>query len=166
MVNFNIVGFGGAAGNTLRSWKHFSLLNKALVEHELMMPRCSDYGFPCFSTSDKEWQTKLLGSLAKSVCLIAGLGGANGTGTNGIQEIAKLAKEHGKTVYAVVITPFGFEGSKRVAISEKAIVELQAVCDEVYLFPNNELSGERRTLAEVFDERNQQILEKVLELDI
>lgn len=160
MEKFNVVGIGGCGGNIIGAWQNppFRLVHVVgelgLVSNNLAH----------ILTSDENWQTKLLDSLDDVVCLIAGLGGR--TGTEGIQQVAQLAKARGKTVYAFVITPFTAEGGRRRVVAEKAIQVLQDVCNDVFIFPNNELYDLAKPdtlLGDVFNMRSNQILDNVIQ---
>lgn len=65
-----------------------------------------------------------------------GLGG--GTGTGGLPEIARLAKESGSIVIGTVTMPFKIEGA-RIAKAEEGLSELRDVCDTVIVIENQRL---------------------------
>jgi cell division protein FtsZ len=71
------------------------------------------------------------------VFIAAGEGG--GTGTGGAPVVAKLAREMGALVVAVVTRPFAFEGSRRSAAAEEGIGALQHEADTVIVIPNDRL---------------------------
>lgn len=159
MEKFKVVGIGGAGNNTVRAW-HNPPVSVVQVAQELDLVS-SDLAY--ILSSDENWQTKLLDSLDDVVCLIAGLGGT--LGTEGIQQMAQLAKAQGKTVYAFVTTPFKFEGARRNFIAKDAISVLQNVCDDVFIFPNEELKeweNQRMELKDCFAKRSEQILDSVI----
>lgn len=161
MEKFNVVGIGGAGGNTVRSWSN-PPLNIVQVAQELELVS-NDLAYVL--TSDEHWQTKLLGLLDDVVCLIAGLGGK--TGTEGIQQIAKLLKDQGKAVYAFVTIPFSFEGRMREFIAKEAISALQTVCDDVFIFQNEELQeweSQGIAVKDCYAKRGSQILDKVIQV--
>ncbi len=60
------------------------------------------------------------------VFVTAGMGGGTGSGASPV--VARLAKERGALVVAVVSAPFGFEGGARAEVAELAMDELR---DEV-----------------------------------
>ena len=60
---------------------------------------------------------------ADVVFLCAGLGG--GTGSATVPVLAKLARESGAFVAAVVTSPFEFEGRRRAAQARQALVEIE-----------------------------------------
>lgn len=73
------------------------------------------------------------------VFLTAGLG--SGTGTGATPEIARLAKEAGALVVAVVTKPFSREGRRRMEMAEKGIQALLPLVDSLLVIPNDRLIG-------------------------
>lgn len=71
------------------------------------------------------------------VFITAGMGG--GTGTGAAPVIAQMAKEMGILTIAVVTKPFGFEGIKRNANSEKGLEALKGCVDTLVVIPNDKL---------------------------
>ena len=83
--------------------------------------------------------------------ITAGMGG--GTGTGAAPVIAKAAREHGILTVGVVTKPFQFEGSRRAAIADHGIEELQKHVDTLIIIPNQNLfrvANERTTFADAF----------------
>ncbi len=72
---------------------------------------------------------------ADMVFLTCGLGG--GTGTGGISEVAKLAKDVGALTIAVVTKPFSFEGAQRKRIADDGYNDLIQHVDTVISIPND-----------------------------
>lgn len=70
------------------------------------------------------------------VFLVAGMGG--GTGTGALPVVARLAKEQGAIVVAIVTYPFNIE-RVRLKTAQKGIRELTAVADTVVVIDNNRL---------------------------
>lgn len=160
MEKFKVVGIGGAGTNAIRAWNN-PPVSVVQVAQELNLVS-SDLAY--ILSSDENWQTKLLDSLDDVVCLIAGLGGV--LGTEGIQQMAQLAKAQGKTVDAFVTTPFKFEGARRNFIAKDAISVLQNVCDDVFIFPNEELlewESQGMAIRDCYAKRNEQILDNVIQ---
>jgi cell division protein FtsZ len=90
---------------------------------------------------------------ADMIFIAVGEGG--GTGTGAAPVIARLAKEDGVLVVAIVTKPFAFEGEKRRQNAESGIAELQAQVDTLITIPNDRLlqTIDRRTpLIEAFKE--------------
>ena len=83
----------------------------------------------------QEIQEALTGS--DMVFITCGLGGGTGTGASAI--IAKIAKEVGALVIAVVTKPFSFEGSQRKEIAEQGLAELKKEVDAFIVIPNDKL---------------------------
>lgn len=85
--------------------------------------------------SEDEIKSRLKG--ADLVIITAGMGGGTGTGASPV--IAKIAKECGALVVAIVTTPFDFEGPKRTIIAKEGIQELIKYVDSYIIVSNNKL---------------------------
>lgn len=83
----------------------------------------------------QEIQEALSGS--DMVFITCGMGG--GTGTGSAPTIAKIAKEVGALVIAVVTKPFSFEGAQRKDIAERGLAELKKEVDAFIVIPNDKL---------------------------
>ena len=83
----------------------------------------------------QEIQEALSGS--DMVFITCGMGGGTGTGASAI--IAKIAKEVGALVIAVVTKPFSFEGAQRKEIAERGLAELKKEVDAFIVIPNDKL---------------------------
>jgi cell division protein FtsZ len=83
----------------------------------------------------QEIQEALTGS--DMVFITCGMGGGTGTGSAPI--IAKIAKEVGALVIAVVTKPFSFEGAQRKDIAERGLAELKKEVDAFIVIPNDKL---------------------------
>jgi len=83
----------------------------------------------------QEIQEALSGS--DMVFITCGMGGGTGTGASAI--IAKIAKEVGALVIAVVTKPFSFEGAQRRDIAERGLSELKKEVDAFIVIPNDKL---------------------------
>jgi cell division protein FtsZ len=70
--------------------------------------------------------------------ITAGMGG--GTGTGAAPVIAKIAKEMGLLVVAVVTDPFKFEGKDKIPAAQAGIKQLKECCDTVLVIKNDRLS--------------------------
>lgn len=77
------------------------------------------------------------------VFLMCGLGGGTGTGVAPV--IAKIAKQTGALVIAIAITPFDFEGGRRIKQAQAGLQQLRSVADAVICLPNEKM----RSLLEV-----------------
>ena len=85
------------------------------------------------------------------VFIAAGMGG--GTGTGAAPVIARAAREHGILTVGVVTKPFHFEGSQRMRIAERGILELHQYVDTLIVIPNQNLfrvASEETTFADAF----------------
>ena len=74
---------------------------------------------------------------ANMVFVTAGMGGGTGTGSAPI--VAKIAREMGALTVGVVTTPFGFEGSIRMANAKAGIEKLHNEVDSLIVIPNQQL---------------------------
>jgi cell division protein FtsZ len=74
---------------------------------------------------------------ADMVFVTAGMGG--GTGTGAAPVIAQAARESGALTVAVVTTPFGFEGRRKMALAEEGIAKLRQAVDTLIIIPNEHL---------------------------
>lgn len=83
----------------------------------------------------QEIQEALSGS--DMVFITCGMGGGTGTGASAV--VAKIAKEAGALVIAVVTKPFSFEGAQRKEISERGLIELKKEVDAFIVIPNDKL---------------------------
>jgi len=83
----------------------------------------------------QEVQEALSGS--DMVFITCGMGGGTGTGAAPI--VAKIAKEVGALVIAVVTKPFAFEGAQRKDIAERGLAELKKEVDAFIVIPNDKL---------------------------
>ena len=71
------------------------------------------------------------------VFITCGMGGGTGTGASAI--VAKIAKEVGALVIAIVTKPFSFEGAQRKEIAERGLAELKKEVDAFIVIPNDKL---------------------------
>ncbi len=74
---------------------------------------------------------------ADLVFVTAGMGG--GTGTGAAPVIARLARELGALVVAVVSCPFRFEGARRAQVAMQGIDDLRPHADTLIVVPNERL---------------------------
>jgi cell division protein FtsZ len=74
---------------------------------------------------------------ANMVFIAAGMGGGTGTGASPV--IARIAKEAGALVVAIVTRPFTFEGKKRIARSVEGLNNLKANVDAIIVVSNDKL---------------------------
>ncbi|MFI3128887.1 MAG: cell division protein FtsZ [Bacillota bacterium] len=69
--------------------------------------------------------------------ITAGMGG--GTGTGAVPVVAKIAKEMGILVVAIVTLPFSFEGAKRMETAKSGVSELSKYVDSLVVIENSKL---------------------------
>lgn len=92
---------------------------------------------------------------AEMIFITAGMGG--GTGTGAAPVVAKIAKEMGILTVAIVTTPFGFEGQRRMSQAQEGISELAQFVDSIMVIPNENLkyvTDEKITLLNAFEIAN------------
>ena len=102
------------------------------------------------ANEDKEEIAKLLKG-AKVCFLTTGLGGGTGTGASPI--VARIAREQGALIVAVVTTPFAFEGVKRMNQAEEGLSELRENSDTLIHIPNEklfEVADKKTTILDAF----------------
>lgn len=93
---------------------------------------------------------------ASLVVIVAGLGGASGTGISPV--VARAARESGALVLAFAILPFDCEGSLRQEFAEAGLRQLRKNADLVVCLSNQKtvtLLGENISVAETFKASNQ-----------
>lgn len=94
-----------------------------------------DLGRRAAEETRQEIQEALTGS--DMVFITCGMGGGTGTGAAPI--VAKIAKEVGALVIAVVTKPFSFEGAQRKDIAERGLTDLKKEVDAFIVIPNDKL---------------------------
>jgi len=189
IVTLKVVGIGGAGLNAVNAMLAAGLTGVEYIAVSTSQPRLrkshaevkikigSDNrgfgtgGAPALAkASVEESRQIILDSLngADLVFLAAGLG--SGTGTGAIPEIAKLAKEAGALVVAVVTKPFSREGKRRMELAEQGIRTLLPLVDSLIVIPNDRLismSGKGVSLLEAFkpaDDLLRQAVQGIVEI--
>lgn len=76
---------------------------------------------------------------ADLVLVVAGLGGNTASGAAPV--LARVARENGALVLAVVVLPFDFEGRRRQFQAQAALKLLRSEADAVICLPNQKVSG-------------------------
>jgi cell division protein FtsZ len=74
---------------------------------------------------------------ARMIFICTGLGG--GTGSGAAPVIAHIAREIGALVITFATLPFTFEGKRRTAQAQQALVQLQQLADAVVCFENDRM---------------------------
>jgi cell division protein FtsZ len=85
------------------------------------------------------------------IFIVAGLGGGSGTGIAPV--VARIARETGASVFALVTAPFDCEGTRRQQQALVGLHRLKTVADGVLCLPNEKLmllSDDRTTLVDAF----------------
>ncbi len=94
-----------------------------------------DLGRRAAEETRQEIQEALTGS--DMVFITCGMGGGTGTGASSV--VAKIAKEVGALVIAIVTKPFSFEGAQRREIADRGLDELKKEVDAFIVIPNDKL---------------------------
>lgn len=172
VCNIMLVGVGGAGCNTITRLMHSdvtsaefvavntdaqTLLNikkKAMTNRPTMKVKLLQIGkeltkgqgagaLPEIGKNAAIESTEEIKKMLSNVQLLfltAGMGGGTGTGASPV--IAKIAKEMGILVIAIVFKPFGFEGVIRNNYAEQGITELRKFADSLVIIPNDKLDNE------------------------
>jgi cell division protein FtsZ len=74
---------------------------------------------------------------ARMIFVCAGLGG--GTGSGAAPAVAQVARESGSLVVIFATLPFAFEGKRRMAQAQEALVKLRENADAVICFENDRM---------------------------
>ena len=154
MLESNIEGVEFVAMNT-----DTQALGSSKVKEKVQIGRNVTYGLgaggnPEVGRQAAEEDEELIGELfedAEIAFLTAGFGGGTGTGATPV--IARIARDKGILVIAVVTKPFDFEGSIRQSQAEQGMMELSSTIDTVMVIPNQRLfqiAGENLTMVDAF----------------
>ena len=98
---------------------------------------------------------------ANMVFVAAGMGG--GTGTGAAPVIARIAKDAGALVVAIVTRPFTFEGKKRVVNSIDGLNKLRANVDSIIVVSNDKLlmTAGNAPISQAFNESDNVLAQSV-----
>ena len=98
---------------------------------------------------------------ANMVFIAAGMGG--GTGTGAAPVIARIAKESGALVVAIVTRPFSFEGKKRIVNSIDGLNKLKTAVDSLIVVSNDKLliTNGNTPISEAFNESDKVLAQSV-----
>ncbi len=140
MINSKVRGVEFIAVNSDAQDLHRSLAKKKIhigknLTRGLGTGMNPDLGKRAAEETRQELQEALQGS--DMVFITGGMGG--GTGTGAAPVVAKIAKEVGALVIAVVTRPFTFEGAQRKEIAERGLAELKKEVDAFIVIPNDKL---------------------------
>ncbi len=155
------IGVGGAGGNTITYLKTLNVknvtlaiintdkdhLDKCLADYKVLIGReltdgTGAGGNPSIGKMAAERSLNKIDSLLEEckyglVFIAAGMGG--GTGTGAAPVVARVAKQKGAIVVAVVTFPFKLEGP-RIQVAKYGIRELRKYADTVIVIDNEKLS--------------------------
>jgi cell division protein FtsZ len=140
LVNSKVRGVEFLAVNSDAQDLHGSLARKKIhigknLTRGLGTGMNPDLGKRAAEETRQQIQEALQGS--DMVFITCGMGG--GTGTGAAPVIAKIAKEVGALVIAVVTKPFSFEGAQRRELAERGLAELKKEVDAYIVIPNDKL---------------------------
>jgi cell division protein FtsZ len=140
MINSKVRGVEFVAVNTDAQDLHRSLAKKKIhigknLTRGLGAGMNPELGKRAAEETRQQIQESLQGS--DMVFITCGMGG--GTGTGAASVVAKIAKEVGALVIAIVTKPFGFEGAQRREIAERGLADLKKEVDAFIVIPNDKL---------------------------
>ena len=171
MINSKVRGIEFIAMNTDTQDLHSSLAQK-----KIHLGKSSTRGLgsgmdPEMGKHSAEETKEEIGEILKGadmVFIAGGMGGGTGTGASPV--IARIAKEQGILVVAVVTKPFFFECQQRMRLAEKGLDELEKEVDALIVIPNDRIFSvvdKNTTLKNAFaacDEILRQAVEGISEL--
>ena len=98
---------------------------------------------------------------ANMVFIAAGMGGGTGTGAAPI--VARIAKDTGALVVAIVTRPFTFEGKKRIVNSINGLNELKKNVDSIIVVSNDKLlmTSGNAPISQAFSESDRVLAQSV-----
>jgi cell division protein FtsZ len=158
-AKIRVIGIGGGGGNAINNMIKGGLegvdfiaanTDKQALDHNLAKVKIQigkdatrglgagakpELGKKAAEESNNDLKEILKGS--DMIFVTAGMGGGTGTGATPI--IAKIAKEMGSLVVAIVTKPFVWEGKKRSDSAEIGIAELRENVDALIVIPNQRL---------------------------
>lgn len=140
MINSKVGGVEFIAVNTDAQDLHRSLAKRKIhigknLTRGLGAGMNPELGKRAAEETRQEIQEAVSGS--DMVFITCGMGGGTGTGASAV--VAKIAKEVGALVIAVVTKPFSFEGAQRQEIAERGLAELKKEVDAFIVIPNDKL---------------------------
>ena len=140
MINSKVRGVEFVAVNSDAQDLHRSLAKRKIhigknLTRGLGTGMNAELGKRAAEETRQEIQEALQGS--DMVFITCGMGGGTGTGASAI--VAKIAKENGALVIAVVTKPFSFEGAERRNIAERGLADLKKEVDAYIVIPNDKL---------------------------
>lgn len=85
------------------------------------------------------------------IFMAAGMGGGTGTGAGPV--IARIAREEGSLVLALITLPFTHEGKRRMEVAREGLCAMQEAADAVVCIPNDkllDLSSDQTSVMDAF----------------
>jgi cell division protein FtsZ len=183
-VGLTVLGVGGAGSNALAHLSRhdfdgvrFAALNtdaaalrQSPVESKLMLGSKSRRGLGAGSDPElgraaaleEAEKIRALCEGAGVVFIVAGLGGGTGTGAGPI--VARIAREAGALVMAIVVMPFECEGPRRRQRAQAGLEELRRSADAVICLPNQKvfkLIDDNTSLLDAFELTNDFVADAV-----
>ncbi len=183
-MKIKVIGIGGAGNNTisrlykegLKGVEFFAVntdaqaLNKCLCPNKILIGEKTtkglgagmDYNLGLRASRESKDILRSIFKKSDIVFLTCGLGG--GSGTPAISVLGELGKEMGVLTFAVVTTPFSFEGSARKVIAQKGLKNLQSCVDAFLVIPNDrilKISPKTELLDEAFRKIDNVLLEAI-----
>ena len=157
--SITVFGTGGAGGNAVNNMIATQLegisfviantdaqaMEHSLAQHRIQLGALITQGLGAGSypevgrASAEEAQQEILDAIKGSNMLFITAGMGGGTGTGAAPVVARLAREQGMLVVAVVTKPFHFEGGHRMRVAEAGLSELQKYVDTLIVIPNQNL---------------------------
>ena len=182
--NINVIGVGGAGGNTINhmidsklqgvnfiaantdaealeySKAQFRLQIGEKLTEGLGAGANPQIGREAALESEKKIRKALKGS--DMVFIVAGLGG--GTGTGAAPVIAGVCKDIGAVTVAVVTMPLYFEGKKRISQGIEGMNTIKEIADTVITIPNDRvklITSKHTRMIEIFKKSDDILLYSV-----
>lgn len=159
VANIKVIGVGGGGGNAVNRMIEDGVngvefivantdlqdLHKSPVEHKIVLGEKLTKGLGAGAKPNigreaaLEAEDKIRKALegADLIFIAAGMGG--GTGTGAAPVVARIAKETGALVVAIVTKPFKMEGKKRSSHAMDGIDELRKNVDSIIVISNDRL---------------------------
>lgn len=143
---------------------HARILRQNGVDHRVLIGTNRTHGLGSGGDADlaRVMAEEAAGDLRELVSetdllfLICGVGGGTGTGVTPV--VARAAKQAGALVIAVAITPFEFEGGRRLKQAQLGLQNLRSVADGVICLPNEKIRAlleSNATVIEAFASANE-----------
>lgn len=154
-----VIGVGGGGGNAINSMMNkgvsgvefiaantdIQALQQNLAPIKIQLGKSSTRGLGAGAdpsvgqraVEESAEEIKQILAGADMVFVTAGMGG--GTGTGAAPVVAKIARELGALVVAIVTKPFKWEASRRASVAEAGVEALRSHVDSLIVIPNQRL---------------------------